>query len=322
MPDVGSSRRINEAPLDAPAENDGPETGEREAVDGRSSDRGRGTVRHVKERADLVKERYSKGAAGALFRRLGELDIINRAMLFAAVMLLCFFPFLIVVDALAGRSAVDGLTRHLGLNPHAASDVAALFASTTATSNAVTGIGSVLFVLGGIAAASAIQELYERAFQLKGRGMKDVLRRLVWLGVLIGGTAFSGWAGPAVASAGGSVLLGLLGWIVLSLFWWFTAWFLLAGREPWRALLPTAIATSLFWIGMQVVFRFTFSGMVTSNHDKYGPIGVVLALMSWLIAIGVVIVLGAVVGIVWRERGLRFSAGLRRVLPRRRHQSA
>jgi membrane protein len=53
---------------------------------------------------------------------------------------------------------------------------------------------------------------------------------------------------------------------------------------------------------MEVVFSIIFSSMITSDSKKYGPIGVVFAFMSWLIAIGVVIILGAVVGVVWRER--------------------
>jgi uncharacterized BrkB/YihY/UPF0761 family membrane protein len=44
---------------------------------------------------------------------------------------------------------------------------------------------------------------------------------------------------------------------------------------------------------------------VVSNENKYGPIGVVFALMSYLIAVGVVIILGAVVGMVWNERRSR-----------------
>jgi membrane protein len=62
-----------------------------------------------------------------------------------------------------------------------------------------------------------------------------------------------------------------------------------------------------------------FSGMVISNDNKYGPIGVVFALMSWLIAIGVVIILGAVAGIVWQERNLSFAAALKKL---RRNRSA
>jgi membrane protein len=90
----------------------------------------------------------------------------------------------------------------------------------------------------------------------------------------------------------------------------------LAGRVHWRALMPSAIATAVFWVGMELVFRATFSNTVIANDKKYGAIGVVFALMSWLIAIGVVIILGAIVGVVWRERGLSFAGAFRRLRSR------
>ena len=90
-------------------------------------------------------------------------------------------------------------------------------------------------------------------------------------------------------------------WRCLTAFWWLTLWLLLSGRVAWRKLLPSAIATALFWIGMEVVFSYIFSSTIITDYNKYGPIGVVFALMSWLIAIGVVIILGAVAGIVWDE---------------------
>jgi membrane protein len=68
---------------------------------------------------------------------------------------------------------------------------------------------------------------------------------------------------------------------------------------------------------MEVIFSIIFSSLVISKNKTYGPIGVVFSLMSWLIAIGVVIILGAVVGVVWRE--LSFSAAFKRL---RRDRSA
>ena len=62
----------------------------------------------------------------------------------------------------------------------------------------------------------------------------------------------------------------------------------------------------VFWLGMEAFFAVSFSGMVTSDDQKYGPIGTVFALMSYLIAIGVVVILGAVTGLVSHERGLSF----------------
>jgi membrane protein len=96
-------------------------------------------------------------------------------------------------------------------------------------------------------------------------------------------------------------------------------WFLLAGRISWRNLLPAAVATAVCWLGMEAVFSVIFSGTVISDDKKYGPIGVVFALMSWLIAIGVVIILGAVAGIVWQERNLSFRTALKKL---RRNRSA
>ena len=46
-----------------------------------------------------------------------------------------------------------------------------------------------------------------------------------------------------------------------------------------------------------------------------GPIGVVFALMAYLIAIGVVVILGAVTGVVWQERGLSFRAAFKKLRP-------
>ena len=230
------------------------------------------------------------------------MDFMNRGMLFAAVLFLCFFPFLIIVDALAGRSATTRLLRRLGLDQAAAAEVSHLFTSSSATSSAITGFSWVFFVLGGIAAAAALQGLYERAFDLEGRGMKDLPRQLIWLAVLVGSAYLAGLAGPSLRGSGGPVLLFVIGLIAFTVFSWFTMWFLLAGRISWRDLFPAALATAIFWIGMEVVFSIIFSSMITSDSKKYGPIGVVFAFMSWLIAIGVVIILGAVVGVVWRER--------------------
>jgi membrane protein len=240
-------------------------------------------------------------------------------MLFAATLLVCFFPFLIIANALAGRSAVNGLARHLGLNKQAAADVGQLFTSATATSSAITGTAWLFFILGGVAAATAVQGLYERAFDLEARGMKDMIRRLIWLAVLVGCSVFAGWAGPALHHQGGPVLLAVIALAALTGFWWFSLWLLLGGRIHWRDLFPSALATAVCWLGMEVVFSFTFSSEIITDDKKYGPIGVVFALMSWLIAIGVVIILGAVFGVVWRERGMSFSAAFKKL--RRRHKT-
>ncbi len=247
------------------------------------------------------------------------MDFINQAMIFAAILLLAFLPFLIVVSALAGRDVVSGISRHLGLNHQAAADVRELFNSSSKTSSAVTVQGVIFSVFGGIGTAATLQGIYERLYGLESRGMKDFHRQLVWVAAVLGGSAFAGWAGPHIRHvAAGPVLLGASGLAFTASFWLFTMWLLLSNRVAWRELLSPAIATAIFWLGLGVFSKFFFSNTVIGDNREYGPVGVVFALMSWLIAVGVVIILGAVVGIVWRERELSFAAAFRRLVRTRR----
>ncbi len=50
--------------------------------------------------------------------------------------------------------------------------------------------------------------------------------------------------GPPVR-AGGPFVFAVVGLVVFTLFWWFTMWLLLAGRIPWRRLLPPAVALAV-----------------------------------------------------------------------------
>ena len=277
----------------------------------------RGLRDRVRHRVEAAREKYVGSTAEHLWHRLDAMDFINRGMLFAATLLLCLIPFFIIVNALAGRSATSELVRRLGLNQQAAADVSRIVAPSSATSSAITGISWVFFVLGGIAAGSAVQGLYQRAFELDPRGASEMLRRVAWLAVVVGAFCLIGWVAPGLRHAVGPVLLGVTGLVVFTGFWWFTMWFLLAGRISWRNLFPSAVATGVFWLGMEAVFSIIFSGMVISYDKKYGTVGVVFALMSYLIAIGIVIILGAVVGIVWQERNLSFRAAFKKLKPNR-----
>jgi membrane protein len=237
---------------------------------------------------------------------------MDQAMVLAGTLLLCVLPFIIVLTTLTGHSAAAALSRRLGLNQQAAADMGHLFASETTTSASVTVACVVFVVLFALAGASEVQQLYERIFDLESHGVRDLLRRLIWWGLTVGTLFLSGLVWPWVR-AGGPLLYGVVSPVVFTGFWWFSMWFLLGGRITWRRLLPSAVATGLCWLGMVLVFSFTFSGMVISSDDRYGPIGIVFDLLSYALAVGVVIILGAVVGIVWHERGLSFRAAFRKL---------
>ncbi|MDI2127723.1 YhjD/YihY/BrkB family envelope integrity protein [Yinghuangia seranimata] len=272
----------------------------------------RASVRRARRAADWGRRKYSGSWAEYLQQRLTGMDFLNQATLLAATLLLCAVPFMLITAALAGRSAVTALTERLGLNHQAATDVGDLFTSSSATTSAVTGLSWVFFLVAGMAAATSFQRLYQVAFGLRPRGVGDRLRALVWLAVVAGWIALGTSAAKAFYSAA-PVLWWIVNVAAFIGFWWFTMWFLLAGRVPWRRLVPCAVATGLYWLGMLIVFHFVFSGMVIEYDQKYGPIGVVFALMSFFIAIGVVITLGAATGMTWHDRGMSWRAAARKL---------
>jgi uncharacterized BrkB/YihY/UPF0761 family membrane protein len=65
-------------------------------------------------------------------------------------------------------------------------------------------------------------------------------------------------------------------------------------------LLPAGVATGACITGLGVVSWLIFSDQVTSGQKSYGPAGVVIALISFLVGFGVCLHLGAVFGAEWR----------------------
>ena len=130
---------------------------------------GPGGRRRVRREIEVREEKIAGSWAGYLWHRLVGMDFMNQAMSLAGTLLLCAFPFLLVIAALSGRSAVTAIALRLNLSQQAAADVGDLFTSSATTSAAVTGIAWVLFVFCGICAAASVQSLYERVFELDFR---------------------------------------------------------------------------------------------------------------------------------------------------------
>jgi membrane protein len=73
------------------------------------------------------------------------------------------------------------------------------------------------------------------------------------------------------------------------------------GAVSWRALLPAALATAVCWMGLGVFSAHFFSASIVANEQSYGPIGVIMIILSWLVAMGVVIHLGSIAGRMYVE---------------------
>jgi membrane protein len=244
-----------------------------------------------------------KGASAQIFlRRLRALDFVNSVVLFGASLLLSVLPFTILLSSLANRRIDTDLSRHIGLNTQGAHIVSQLFRSSPAHSAAPIVTALILAAAGTMAVAGSLQVIYEQAFDQQHRGWRDALRFVTWSGVLFGVLVTESVISKPVHAAGGPVVQGLVIYAGTAAFFWWTMHFLLAGRVPWRRLICAAMLTALLWIGLELFSSVYFSATIISDSRLYGTIGVVFSLLTWFIAIGAVVVLGAVGGATWDLR--------------------
>jgi membrane protein len=258
----------------------------------------------LKALARRSRAHYEGSFAQELFHGLGDVDFGDRTLIFGASMLLSVLPLIIVLSAFASHRIQDDIAQHLGLSHQGARIIDGLFHASVTSFNLAILIGLVLSFAGSIAVARSVQTIYERAFgQPHAVGAQGLLRSVVWMlamgGVLIGDGAVGKTLrdGPA-----GPLVIGMVEFVGFTAFFWWSIHFLLGGRESWRHTRPAAIATALFWIGLGVFAGFYFSSTIVSDSKTYGTIGVTFTLVTWFIAMGAVLTLGAVVGAVWQRR--------------------
>jgi len=250
-----------------------------------------------------ARDRYQGSLAQGLVTQLGALGFVDQIMLFGAGLLVSLLPFLILLSAFASNRVDDDIALRLGLNRQASGIMAHLLTSAPATLNAAT-VTSLLFVAAGtLAVAGSLQQIYEKVFGQEHRGLRGAYRLLIWVVALCLVVALETVAGRPVRDAwAGAGLVELVTFAIWAPFFWWTMHYLLAGRVPWRRLLPSAVFTGAFYVGLGVFSKFYFSSTITSDSHTYGTIGAILGILTWFIAIGAVIILGAVAGVVWDDR--------------------
>ena len=206
----------------------------------------------------------------------------------------------------------DNIATRLGLNREGSHIVETLFSSSHAGVNLGVVVALVLSLLGTIAVGRSVQRLYQHVFDHPDvRDWGIVLRCLVWALVAAAEVVVDAvMSRPLRDLPAGRVFLGLGNLVIVTAFFWWGLWFLLRGKEQWRRLFPAALATGVFWVGLGAFASFYFSSTLVSDSHLYGAIGVVFTLVTWFIAMGAVITLGAVVGHIFlTRRALTNSSG-------------
>jgi membrane protein len=247
--------------------------------------------------------RYEGSLAQSVIMQLKAIDFTDQVMLFGAGLLVSLLPFLILLSAFASNRLGDDIALRLGLNRRASGIVAHLLTSAPATLNFATATSLLFVAAGTLAVTGSLQQIYEKVFHQEHQGIRGLYRLLIWIAVLCLVVAFESLVSKPVRNAADGVgLVELVTFAIWAPFFWWTMHFLLAGRVPWRRLLPAAVFTGVFYAGLGVFSKFYFSSTITSDSHTYGTIGAILGILTWFVAIGAVIILGAVAGAVWADR--------------------
>jgi membrane protein len=169
----------------------------------------------------------------------------------------------------------------------------------------VTGL---LFAFAGIVAVVAsLQAVYERLFDQKHRGWRDLPRYVAWVAIVLGLLIAEGFVTRPERRAAGPVVQALTTLAVATVFFAWTMHFLLDGRVHWRLFIRPALLTAILWVALGFFSSLYFSSVIIDDSKTYGTIGVVFTFLTWFILIGSVIVLGAACGAVWQQRTTRHA---------------
>ncbi|WP_329619271.1 YihY/virulence factor BrkB family protein [Streptomyces sp. NBC_01255] len=237
---------------------------------------------------------------GLAWNRGRAMELMHRAMGFAALSLLTLVPLLIVVaaaDLASGQGFARWLVQGLGVSEVSEEEVERLFGQPGQALQRTTAFGLAALAAFGVTFGSAVQTGYERAWDLPTARWHTMWRHVVWLAVLVAALLlFVANPAPEESPASTTLFVAVADLIGTFLFFWWSQRFLLCGRIRWRALAPGAALTALGLLGLRIFSQLVFSPLIASNAVTYGQFGTVLVLQSWLVGVGFVVYGGALTG--------------------------
>lgn len=251
--------------------------------------------------------------ARASLARLVELQFVERSVALGSLAFTALVPLLVI--AAAFLPGTDGLAseliRRFHLHDGTAEVVRDVFAQPDAVRQSISWFGVLLLVVAALSFTRALQRVYERAWRLEPRGLAGTRAGLIWiLGVVVWVTLFSTarrglleltepiWS-LAILLAGDAVV------------WLWSPWILLSRRIAWRPLVPTALLTAVALTAISVGSVIYMPAAIDRSATHYGPIGIAIALVSWLVGIGFALTICAGVGAVLGEALVAPPRGVR-----------
>ncbi|MCY0944876.1 YhjD/YihY/BrkB family envelope integrity protein [Streptomyces antarcticus] len=249
-------------------------------------------------------DRLQGSQAGLAWSRGREIELMHRAMGFAALGFLTLVPLLVVVAAAApgsGSGFGRWLGQALGVAESSRARVETVFGTADLALERTTAFGLAALAVFGLTFGSAVQTGYEKVWDLPTARWHTMWRHVIWLAMLVCYLALLVVI-PAPSKDALGTVLGTLGDLAgTCLFFVLSQRLLLGSRVRWRALVPGAVATSVGLLGLRLFSQLVFSPLIASNAVTYGPFGTLLVVQSWLVGVGFVVYGGALVGRLLHE---------------------
>jgi membrane protein len=224
---------------------------------------------------------------------------------------LSLFPLLLVAIAVVGwLSSGDShfaarIVHDLGLHGRSAETVTEAITTAEGSRRAASLIGVVGLLWSGLGVVGSLQAAINAVWQERGRGLQDRLLALRWLvgaGLLflassaLGpvGALLPGWVRPLLVVAGLALSTLLFVWTYAGLG---------DVHVGWRAHVPGALLVAVGFEVLKAVGSVYVPHAVASSSALYGSLGVVFAVLAWLLLYGRLLVYGAVVNVLrWESR--------------------
>jgi membrane protein len=222
---------------------------------------------------------------------------------------LSLFPLLLVGIAVLGfLSAGDvdfpeEVVEELGLEGRAATEVIDVLDAAENSRQAASLVGLIGLAWGGLGVAGALEKAVNATWQATARGIASRLVGAMWLagaGLLFLGSMALGpllneLPGPATIP---TVIAGLA--LDVALFLWMFST-LTNVHVPWRAHLPGAVVGGAGLELLKVVGSVYVPRLVASSSALYGSLGVVFAILAWLVLSSRLVVYAAAVNVLRYE---------------------
>ncbi|MFC8428290.1 YhjD/YihY/BrkB family envelope integrity protein [Streptomyces sp. NPDC057253] len=251
-----------------------------------------------------------------LLSHLISVNVFDSATRLAAQTFLTAVPLLFVVASIAPQwlrdQFVTSLHEAFGLTGSSNAELSKVLLGTADPSDELrqtTGVvGALMVLLSATACSRAMQRLCQRAWSLpKASARVAAWRWIAWIATWLAMFAVQG-------SLRNGFGLGL--WLGVPLLliaeigiWWWTQHLLLVARIPWRPLLPGALLTGSALAVLTSTASLYVPRALNRSLEKYGSLGAVFTLLSWLITLCVVATLCLTAGAViarepWAARRL------------------